>query len=151
MLRHRSRRSPPSASRRRNSGRQLRADDPRPRSRSDFMRSLLFVPGDSEKKLAKALESGADALILDLEDSVALAAKPRARGAVAAFIAATRALAVRPRVYVRVNPLDGGLTEADLDAVMPAGPDGIMLPKSFCGPDVTPLRVGVPARGGGHR
>jgi citrate lyase subunit beta / citryl-CoA lyase len=52
------------------------------------MRSLLFVPGDSEKKLAKALESSADGLILDLEDSVGLAAKPQARGTVAAFIGA---------------------------------------------------------------
>src|SRR5580658_5979330 len=98
MPRHRSARSPPSTSRRRNSGRRLRADDPRPLSPPDLMRSLLFVPGDSEKKLAKALESGADALILDLEDSVALAAKPRARGAVAAFIGETRARAVRPRI-----------------------------------------------------
>ena len=105
------------------------------------MRSLLFVPGDSEKKLAKALESGADALILDLEDSVALAAKPRARGFVAAFIGETRARAVHPRIYVRVNPLDGGLTEADLDAVMPAGPDGIMLPKSLGAADVQRLGV----------
>src|SRR6202453_1954927 len=146
MLRHRSRRSPPSASRRRNSGRQLRADDPRPRSRSDFMRSLLFVPGDSEKKLAKALESGADALILDLEDSVALAAKPPARGAVAAFIGATRASVRPPRIYVRVNPLDGGLTEADLDAVMAAGPDGIMLPKSPGAADVQQLGGKLAAR-----
>src|ERR1700739_4702937 len=118
MLRHRLARSPPSTSRRRNSGRQLWADDPRPRSRFDFMRSLLFVPGNPEKRLAKALESGADALILDLEDSVAVTAKPQARGAVAAFIGATRASVRRPRLYVRVNPLDGGLTETDLDVVM---------------------------------
>src|SRR5271170_3510730 len=150
MLRHRSARSPPSTSRRRNSGRQLRADDPRPRSRSDFMRSLLFVPGDSEKKLAKALESGADALILDLEDSVALAAKPQARGAVAAFIGATQASVRRPRLYVRVNPLDGGLTEADLDVVMAAGPDGIMLPKSFGGADVQRLGVKLAVREADH-
>jgi citrate lyase subunit beta/citryl-CoA lyase len=110
------------------------------------VRSLLFVPGDSEKKLANALEGGADALILDLEDSVALAAKPRARGVVAAFIGETRARAVRPRLYVRVNPLDGGLTEADLDAVMPAGPDGIMLPKSRGGADVQRLGVKLAVR-----
>jgi citrate lyase subunit beta / citryl-CoA lyase len=110
------------------------------------MRSLLFVPGDSEKKLAKALESGADALILDLEDSVALATKPPARGAVAAFIAATRASVRRPRLYVRVNPLDGGLTEADLDVVMATGPDGIMLPKSFGGADVQRLGVKLAVR-----
>jgi citrate lyase subunit beta/citryl-CoA lyase len=110
------------------------------------MRSLLFVPGDSEKKLAKALESGADALILDLEDSVALAAKPRARDVVAAFIGETRARAVHPRIYVRVNPLDGGLTETDLDAVMPVGPDGIMLPKSLGGADVQRLGVKLAVR-----
>jgi citrate lyase subunit beta/citryl-CoA lyase len=114
------------------------------------MRSLLFVPGDSEKKLAKALESGADALILDLEDSVALAAKPQARGAVAAFIGATRARVPRPRLYVRVNPLDGGLTEADLDVVMAAGPDGIMLPKSLGGADVQRLGVKLAVREADH-
>src|SRR5580700_6403237 len=110
------------------------------------MRSLLFVPGDSEKKLTKALESGADALILDLEDSVALAAKPRARTAVAAFIGARRGRAPRPRLYVRVNPLDGGLIEADLDVVMAAGPDGIMLPKSLGGADVQRLGVKLAVR-----
>jgi citrate lyase subunit beta/citryl-CoA lyase len=110
------------------------------------MRSLLFVPGDSEKKRAKALESGADALILDLEDSVALAAKPHARAAVAAFIGDTRPRAVRPRLYVRVNPLDGGLTEADLDAVMVAGPDGIMLPKSLGAADVQRLGIKLAVR-----
>jgi len=110
------------------------------------MRSLLFVPGDSEKKHAKALESGADALILDLEDSVALAAKPHARAAVAAFIGDTRPRAVRPRLYVRVNPLDGGLTEADLDAVMVAGPDGIMLPKSLGAADVQRLGIKLAVR-----
>src|SRR3984957_4814406 len=110
-------------------------------SRTPLLRSLLFVPGDSEKKLAKALSSGADALILDLEDSVALAEKPRARGAVAEFLRANRSLAERPRLYVRVNPLDGDLTEADLDAVMPSGPDGIMLPKGLGGFDVQRLGV----------
>ena len=114
------------------------------------MRSLLFVPGDSEKKLAKALESGADALILDLEDSVALAAKPQARNVVAAFIGATRARAERPRLYVRVNPFDGGLIEADLDAVMAAGPDGIMLPKSLGGADVQRLGIKLGVREADH-
>jgi citrate lyase subunit beta/citryl-CoA lyase len=114
------------------------------------MRSLLFVPGDSEKKLAKALDSGADALILDLEDSVAFPAKPQARGAVAAFISATRARAARPRLYVRVNPLDGGLTEADLDAILPARPDGIMLPKSLNGADVQRLGAKLAVREAEH-
>ena len=110
------------------------------------MRSLLFVPGDSDKKLAKALESGADALILDLEDSVALAAKPQARATVAAFLSAARARAVRPRLYVRVNPLDGGLTEADLDGILPSAPDGIMLPKSLNGADVQHLGAKLAVR-----
>jgi len=110
------------------------------------MRSLLFVPGDSEKKLAKALESGADALLLDLEDSVAASAKPRAREIVTAWLTAHKSLPVRPRLYVRVNPFDGGLTEADLDAVMAAGPDGIMLPKSLNGADVQHLGAKLAVR-----
>jgi len=114
------------------------------------MRSLLFVPGDSDKKLAKALESGADALILDLEDSVALAAKPQARASVAAFVSAARARAVRPRLYVRVNPLDGDLTEADLDAILPSAPDGIMLPKSLNGADVQHLGAKLAVREAEH-
>jgi citrate lyase subunit beta/citryl-CoA lyase len=114
------------------------------------MRSLLFVPGDSEKKLAKALESGADALILDLEDSVALAAKPRARGLVREFLGASSVRAGRPRLYVRVNPFDGDLTEADLDDVMPAGPDGVMLPKSLGAADVQKLSVKLAVREADH-
>ncbi len=103
------------------------------------MRSLLFVPGDDEKKLAKALASGADALIVDLEDSVALSAKPAARATAAAFLREARALAPRPRLFVRVNPLDGGLADADLEAVMPAAPDAIVLPKSLGGASVQQL------------
>jgi citrate lyase subunit beta/citryl-CoA lyase len=114
------------------------------------MRSLLFVPGDSEKKLAKALECGADALILDLEDSVALAAKPQARSMVAAFVSAARARPARPRLYIRVNPLDGGLTEADLDAILPSQPDGVMLPKSLNGADVQRLGAKLAVREAEH-
>jgi len=95
------------------------------------MRSLLFVPGDDEKKLAKALSSEADALIVDLEDSVALAAKPAARAIAAAFLREARGRKTRPRLFVRVNPLGGGLTDADLEAVMPEAPDTILLPKSL--------------------
>ena len=94
------------------------------------MRSLLFVPGDDDKKLAKALASGADALIVDLEDSVALAAKPAARATAAAFLREARRLSARPRLYVRVNPLGGDLTDADLEAVMAEAPDAIVLPFS---------------------
>jgi citrate lyase subunit beta / citryl-CoA lyase len=100
------------------------------------VRSLLFVPGDSQKKLAKSLTSGADALIIDLEDSVAPGAKADARSVAAEFLSSLRAGADRPRIYVRVNALDTGLTDDDLDAVIPMSPDGIMLPKSTCGADV---------------
>lgn len=90
------------------------------------MRSLLFVPGDSERKFARAAEGPADALILDLEDSVGLAQKPAARRVTAGMLAAPRG---RQQRYVRVNALDTGMTLADLAAVMPARPDGIVLPK----------------------
>jgi citrate lyase subunit beta/citryl-CoA lyase len=110
------------------------------------MRSLLFVPGDSPKKLQKGLESGADALILDLEDSVALDAKPQARELTRGFLKETGALARRPRLIVRVNALSTGLTEADLDAIMPGAPDAIMLPKAEGGPDLTHLAAQIAVR-----
>lgn len=89
------------------------------------LRSLLFVPGDRPDRMEKALSSGADALILDLEDSVLPQNKPAARQAVAAFLARENELPV----FVRVNAL-GGQTDADLAAVVPHGPDGIVLPKA---------------------
>ena len=110
------------------------------------MRSLLFVPGDSQKKLQKGLESGADALILDLEDSVALDAKPQARELTRDFLKEASALARRPRLIVRVNALSTGLTEADLDAIMPGAPDAIMLPKAEGGPDLTHLAAQIAVR-----
>ena len=95
------------------------------------MRSLLFVPADSAKKLDKAMASGADALIVDLEDSIALDGKARARQSAAAFLRETTiAGASRPYLIVRVNGLQTGLTDADLDAIVSAGPDAIMLPKA---------------------
>jgi len=102
------------------------------------MRSLLFVPGDSERKLDKALGSGADVLILDLEDSVAPAAKPAARQMTAEFLK-SHAGRPAPVFYVRVNDLSTGLTDDDLAAVMPAGPAGIMLPKANSADDVSLL------------
>lgn len=93
------------------------------------MRSQLFVPGDSEKKLAKAFASGADCLFLDLEDSVVAAAKPKAREIAFAFLHEAKGKQPRPLLYVRVNGLESGLIEADLDAVTPVAPDGIVLPK----------------------
>ncbi len=110
------------------------------------MRSLLFVPGDSEKKLGKAPGSGADVLLVDLEDSVALDNKETARSCTAGFLSKMRSAAPRPLLYVRVNALDTGLTDADLDAVMAAEPDGIMLPKSLSGADVTHLDAKIAVR-----
>lgn len=108
------------------------------------LRSMLFVPGDRPDRMAKALDSGADALILDLEDSVALAAKDAARQQVAAFLAQPRTSVAR---WVRINPLDSGMTADDLAAAH--GADGIVLPKSRSGEDVGRLDAmlaGVSAR-----
>jgi len=90
------------------------------------LRSLLFVPGDRPDRMEKALSLGADALILDLEDAVAPAAKPAAREMVAAFLATER----RAILFVRVNPLDSGLIDDDLAAILPGRPDGVVLPKA---------------------
>lgn len=90
------------------------------------LRSLLFVPGDRSERMVKALGLGADALILDLEDSVAPGAKVAAREHVAAFLAEPRTMPL----FVRINPLDSGLADDDLAAVVSAKPDGIMLPKA---------------------
>jgi citrate lyase subunit beta / citryl-CoA lyase len=94
------------------------------------MRSFLFVPADSARKLDKAMTSGADALIVDLEDSIALDGKANARQSAAAFLKDAMAAAKRPYLLVRVNGLQTGLTDADLDAIAPAKPDAIMLPKA---------------------
>lgn len=92
------------------------------------LRSLLFVPGDSERKLAKGQSSGADALILDLEDSVAPARKSVARGMVRAYLEARREDR-SCELWVRINPItDGGLD--DLVAIVRAAPDGIVVPKT---------------------
>ncbi|ORE94359.1 HpcH/HpaI aldolase [Stappia sp. 22II-S9-Z10] len=99
-----------------------------------LMRSFLFVPGDSEKKLGKAYDSGADVVILDLEDSVSMDRKAAARGLVA------EAAANAPGyVAVRVNALDTGMVDEDLSAVMAARPSMIVLPKSETGADVAHL------------
>ena len=90
------------------------------------LRSLLFVPGDRPERFPKAASSGADALILDLEDSVSAEKKPEARAAIAAWLAGERQVPC----FVRVNPLDSEHVRADLDAVLGARPDGIVLPKA---------------------
>src|SRR5262249_24795062 len=94
------------------------------------MRSLLFIPADSPKKLEKGLTSGADALIVDLEDSIAPAGKEMARQSAKAFVHEAGAQGGRPSLLVRVNGLQTGLTDGDLDVVMAGAPDGIMLPKA---------------------
>lgn len=91
------------------------------------MRSLLFAPGSSDKMMAKALGSGADAVIFDLEDSVVPDRKAEARGCVARVL--RTAPQPRPRLYVRVNPLSGKQCSLDLAAVIALRPDGIVLPK----------------------
>src|SRR5437899_8848320 len=95
------------------------------------MRSLLFVPADSERKLARGLESGADALILDLEDSVAAANRPLARRQAREFLGAHGPVdqGGRIRRYVRINPLASGLALDDLAATVAGRPEGILLPK----------------------
>jgi citrate lyase subunit beta / citryl-CoA lyase len=97
-------------------------------SQSGPLRSLLFVPGDSERKQAKALTSGADALILDLEDSVAAAQRPAARARVREFLSAPSRPS-DPQRWVRVNGPDSGHLRDDLAAVIGGRPDGVVLPK----------------------
>lgn len=100
------------------------------------MRSLLFVPADSERKIDKAMVSGADVIILDLEDSVAPKNKPAARAIAAETLRRPR---TGPQLYIRVNALDTGLTSDDIAAVLPARPDGLIQPKTETGACVEKL------------
>jgi citrate lyase subunit beta/citryl-CoA lyase len=100
------------------------------------MRSLLFVPGNSVKMIAKAVAGSADVIILDLEDAVRPDAKPEARKIVVETLSGASAGARR---YVRVNSLDTSWCREDVEAIIPAGPDGIVLPKSFGPEDVARL------------
>jgi citrate lyase subunit beta/citryl-CoA lyase len=99
------------------------------------LRSLLFVPGDRPERFAKAASSGADAIILDLEDSVSPANKEAARAAVADYLSGEREVIT----LVRVNPLDGHMTAADVAAIAGARPDAIMLPKAEGAPSIAQL------------
>ena len=100
------------------------------------MRSLLFVPADGGSKLDKAFGSGADAIILDLEDSIAPERKKAAREACLEYLNAVRDRAERPRLLVRINGLETGLTDADLAAIVPGRPDAILFPKAEGGESV---------------
>ena len=91
-------------------------------------RSWLFAPGDSERKMEKATAGAADIVLLDLEDAVAEGEKPKARSMVSAFLKAHAEH--RARLWVRINPLQGPHALADLAAVVPGRPGGIMLPKA---------------------
>lgn len=101
------------------------------------MRSWLFAPGDSEKKMAKAADSAADIALFDLEDAVATENKGLARQLVHDFLASRTE--GRERLWVRINPLDGPYTLLDLAAIMPARPGGLMLPKVYGRQDVDRL------------
>lgn len=107
------------------------------------MRSWLFAPGDSERKMTKASDSNADIVLLDLEDSVTPQNKPAAREAVAAFL---KSRDDRHRIWVRVNPLTSGEIEADLDAIMASSPGGLFLPKAEGREDVEALDAMLTAR-----
>ncbi len=104
----------------------------------DF-RSLIFAPADAPLRLTRARQSGADILLLDLEDMVLFENKEKARLAAAETLRMARSEDNAPRIFVRVNSLESGMIDADLDAIMPGRPDGIMLPKSRSGMDVQHL------------
>lgn len=104
-----------------------------------MLRSWLFIPGDSEKKLAKLDDCGADAVILDLEDAVVTPRKSIARERVAEALRARPKLNRPRQLWVRINPLSSGLALEDLTAIMTHAPDGIMLPKIDGAADVVTL------------
>jgi citrate lyase subunit beta/citryl-CoA lyase len=93
------------------------------------MRSLLFVPADGGSKLEKAMASGTDAVIIDLEDSITPERKSFARAATLEFLRQASATKQRPRLLVRVNGLDTGMTDADLEAVVPGRPMPLSFPR----------------------
>ena len=101
-------------------------------------RSFLFVPGDSERKITKAGSSGADALVLDLEDAVAAEHLDGARKLVRDYLLAHPDRS-QQQVWVRINPLESGKALDDLAAIVAGAPDGLLLPKCSSGADITRL------------
>jgi citrate lyase subunit beta/citryl-CoA lyase len=114
------------------------------------MRSFLFIPADSPKKLDKGLESGADAILIDLEDSIAPERKAQARDMALSFLKGAGSAPKRPRLMVRVNGLATGLTDGDLDAVIGGRPDAILLPKAEGGGAIMHLDAKLAAREAVH-
>ena len=110
------------------------------------MRSLLFVPADGGSKLDKAMASGADAVILDLEDSITPERKEHARAAALEFLKGATGKTSRPRLLVRINGLDTGMTDADLDAIVAGKPDAVVFPKAEGGATVIHLDAKLTAR-----
>jgi citrate lyase subunit beta / citryl-CoA lyase len=110
------------------------------------MRSLLFVPADGGTKLDKAMASGADGVIVDLEDSIAPERKELARKAALDYLKSAAPKKDRPRILVRINGLDTGMTDADLDAIVPGAPDAVLFPKAEGGATVTHVDAKLTAR-----
>lgn len=110
------------------------------------MRSLLFVPADGGSKLDKAMASGADAVIIDLEDSIAAERKAIARQAALGFLRSITPKSTRPQLLVRVNGLDTGAIDDDLAAIVPGRPDAILFPKAEGGISVIHLDAKLAAQ-----
>jgi len=111
-----------------------------------MMRSLLFVPADGGSKLEKAMASGADAVILDLEDSITPERKEAARASALDFLKRAGMAKQRPRLLVRINGLDTGMIDADLDAIVAGKPDVIVFPKAEAAASVIHLDAKLTAR-----
>ncbi len=112
-------------------------------------RSLLFVPGDSERKLTRALASGADALIIDLEDSVEPRRLPATRAQVLEFLQ-TQVERAASELWVRVNALSSGRLYEDVTAVLPGRPAGLVLPKVDSYADIERIALTLEAIEAGH-
>jgi len=110
------------------------------------MRSLLFVPADGGNRLDKAMASGADAVIVDLEDSIVPERKQHARAAAFEFLKSNAAKKDRPRILVRINGFETGMTDTDLDAIVAGKPDAVVFPKTEGGASVIHLDAKLTAR-----